>query len=66
MNILKHDVETLVLKVFNEFSMSTKRVDELKKCFEFVEQDFHNVLRHRYSCKMAQFIYNAVDRLILN
>ncbi|CAI6376220.1 unnamed protein product [Macrosiphum euphorbiae] len=30
MKVIKYDVETLVLKVFNEFSMSSKRVDELK------------------------------------
>ncbi|XP_060855011.1 uncharacterized protein LOC132932654 [Metopolophium dirhodum] len=46
MKVIKYDVETLVLKVFNEFSMSSKRVDELKECFEFVQQDYHNVLRH--------------------
>jgi hypothetical protein len=34
----------LVLKIFNEFSMSSKRVDELKECSEFVQQDYHNVL----------------------
>jgi len=37
MKVIKYDVETLVLKVFNEFSMSSKRVDELKEYFEFVQ-----------------------------
>lgn len=66
MKVIKYDVETLVLKVFNEFSMSSKRVDNSysKECFEFVQQDYHNVLRHipvRWLC-----LFNVVDRLILN
>jgi hypothetical protein len=44
--------------------MSSKRVDELKECFEFVQQDFHNVLRH-ISVRWLS-LFNAVDRLILN
>jgi len=64
MKVIKYDVETLVLKVFNEFSMSSKRVDELKECFEFVQQDYHNVLRHIPVRWLS--LFNAVDRLILN
>lgn len=64
LKLLKYDVETLVIKVFNEFSISAKRITELKDCFEFVQQDFHNVLRH-ISVRWLS-LYTAVDRLILN
>lgn len=64
MKVIKYDVETLVLKVFNEFSMSSKRVEELKECFKFLQQDFHNVLRHIPVRWLS--LFNAVDRLILN
>lgn len=43
MKVLKHDLETLILKIFNKFSMSSKKVDELKECFQFVQRDFHNI-----------------------
>jgi len=62
--VTEYDVETLVLKVFNEFSMSSKRVDELKECFEIVQQDFHNVLRHIPVRWLS--LFNALDQLILN
>jgi len=64
LRVIKYDVKTLVLKVFNEFSMSSKRVEELKECFEFVQQDFHNVLRHIPVRWLS--LFNAMDRLILN
>lgn len=64
LKLLKYDVEILVIKVFNEFSISAKRVTELKDCFEFVQQDFHNVSRH-ISVRWLS-LYSAVDRLILN
>lgn len=44
--------------------MSSKRVEEFKECFEFVQQDFHNVLRHIPVRWVS--LFNVVDRLILN
>lgn len=64
LKLLKYDVKTLVIKIFNEFSMSAKRVTELKDCFDFVQQDYHNVLSH-ISVRWLS-LYVAVDRLILN
>lgn len=43
---LPYDVESLVIKVYNEFSSSAKRLEELKKCYEFVGEEFSVLLRH--------------------
>lgn len=43
---LPYDVETLVIKVYNEFSSSAKRLEELKKCYEFVGEEFSALLLH--------------------
>lgn len=37
MKVLKYNVEMLVLKIFNEFSMSSKKANVFKECFEFVQ-----------------------------
>jgi hypothetical protein len=64
MNKLSNDVETLAIKVFNEFSCSAKNVQSLKECFDFVQLEFNNVLKH-ISIRRGS-LYYAVDRLILN
>ncbi|KAF0734114.1 Uncharacterized protein FWK35_00018851 [Aphis craccivora] len=55
---------TLVLKVFNEFSLNLKRVDELKECFQFVQQHFHNVLRHIFPVRWL-CLKNVCDQILL-
>ena len=64
LKMLKFDVETLCKKVFNEFSHSAKNVVELKECFQFVEQEYHEVLR-TVPIRWLSLIC-AVDRLLLN
>ncbi|XP_037504964.1 uncharacterized protein LOC119381046 [Rhipicephalus sanguineus] len=61
---LKFDVETLVLKVFKEFSSSSKCVEELKTFFEFCDQEYSKVLCH-ISVRWLS-LFTALDRLIKN
>lgn len=61
---LSFDVETLVLKVFNEFSSSAKNVTTLKECFEFAQDEYNQVLRHIPIRWLS--LHNAVERLLKN
>uniref|UniRef100_H3ACH3 DUF4371 domain-containing protein n=1 Tax=Latimeria chalumnae TaxID=7897 RepID=H3ACH3_LATCH len=58
----KMNVETLTMKVYNEFSCSAKNVAELRECFEFVNLDWQNVLRHVPTRWLS--LYPAVCRLV--
>lgn len=42
---LKYDVESIVIKCYNEFSSSTKKVNELKEFFIFCEEEWSDLLR---------------------
>lgn len=45
-NKLDIDIECTTNKIYSHFSSSAKRTKELKSLFEFVDQDYHAVLRH--------------------
>lgn len=61
---LKFYVETLVLKVFKEFSFLSKCVEELKTFFEFCDQEYSKVLCHISVRWLSSF--TALDRLTKN
>lgn len=44
--LLKYDVETLVLKIYSDFSSSPKNSEELKTFCEFAQHDYSEILRH--------------------
>lgn len=61
---LSFDVENLACKVFAEFSNSAKRKEELKQCFEFMDMEYEEVLRHAPTRWLS--LYKAVERLLLS
>ena len=56
------DVETLIIKIYNEFSISAKNVAQLKEFYEFVELEWENILRHVPTRWLS--IYPALTRLL--
>lgn len=45
-NVLLIDVENLILKIYAHFSISAKRREELKDFHNFVDNDYHEIIRH--------------------
>jgi len=46
LKLISCDVESFVLKVCHAFSHSSKNVSDLKECFEFLQEEYHQILRH--------------------
>jgi hypothetical protein len=44
--VLSFDIECLLIKVFNEFSTSAKKVEELKEFYAFMDSKYRDLLRH--------------------
>lgn len=63
-NQLKIDIDSIVMKIYNEFSSSTKRTAILKQFFEWAEIEWTEILRHVPTRWLS--LLPAVERLISN
>ena len=63
-NSLDFDIENLILKMYSHFAISAKRVESLKSCYEYTDNDFQQVLRHVPTRWLT--LFPAIDRLIEN
>lgn len=59
---LSYDVESLVLKIYAEFSSSAKNIEKLKECFVDFDMEFQDILRHVITRWLS--LFPAVERLI--
>ncbi len=57
-------MESLILKIYSEFSTSAKKVSELKNFFEKDDIEFNEILRHITTRWLS--LSSSVDRLIEN
>lgn len=60
--LLTYDVETLVMKIFAEFSLSSKRIEALKTCFQFLDIEYAQILRHVMTRWLS--LLHAINRII--
>jgi len=61
---MPYDVESLVIKVYNEFSSSAKNIEKLKECYDFVDNEYSKLLKHVPTRFLT--LFRALDRLIKN
>jgi len=64
LKLVSYDVESFILKVYNAFSQSSKNVADPKECFEFVQEEYRQILRHIPIRWLT--LFQAVDRLLLS
>lgn len=64
LKLLKLDIENIVIRVFNEFSSSTKKTTSLKEIFDFCDIEWSEMLRHVPTRWLS--LTPAVERFLKN
>lgn len=59
---LSVDIESIIIKTFNEFSSSSTKTEKLKECFLFASVEYKNLLRHVPTRWLS--LLPALDRLL--
>lgn len=62
--LLPFDVENLVIKIYSHFSISAKRVQNLKSCYEYSDNEYESMKRHVTTRWLS--LYPAINRIIDN
>ena len=60
----KFEIDVIVIKIFNEFSSSTKCTTELKEMFEWIGAEWSEMLQHVSTRWLS--LCPAIERLIKN
>jgi hypothetical protein len=58
------DIENLVIKIYSHFSVSALRLNQLKSCFEYTDNEYKTLLKHVPTRWLS--LFKAIDRLIEN
>lgn len=61
---LPFDIENIILKIYSHFSISAKRVQSLKSCYELIDDEYEGMIRHVPTRWLT--LYPAINRLIEN
>jgi hypothetical protein len=64
--LIKHplDIETLISNIYNHFEHSSKRIEQLKSCYEFTDLEYKKILN---SCQTRWLsLFPAIQRIIKN
>ena len=62
--LLPFDIENLILKLYSHFSISAKRLQELKSCYDYCDKEFESMKRHVVTRWLS--LYPAVCHIIDN
>ena len=64
LNQLPFDIENLIFKIYSHFSTSAKRIESLKSCYEFTDNEFEAIRRHVPTRWLS--LYPAINKLLTN
>lgn len=63
-NCFKIDIESIVIRIYNEFSSSTKKTAQLKEFFEWADTEWQELLKHAPTRWLS--LLPAMERILKN